>query len=82
MYCVNCGVKLSDTEKKCPLCNTVVYHPEIKQENINPLYPRDKTPKQKPKSKAFNGAIIILFFIPLIISFVSDWQTDKNLKFI
>ena len=29
-YCVNCGVELSQNEKKCPLCGTEVYHPNQK----------------------------------------------------
>ena len=32
MYCANCGVKLADSEKVCPLCKTVAYHPDIKRE--------------------------------------------------
>ena len=77
MYCVNCGVRLEDTEKKCPLCNTVVYHPDIKQEVVTPLYPKGKIPKLKPKPKALNGAVIILFLIPTFISLLSDWQPDS-----
>lgn len=34
-YCVECGVKLADYEKECPLCTTPVYNPnEIKYNNI------------------------------------------------
>ena len=33
-YCVHCGVKLGESEKRCPLCNTVV---------IDPAQPRDPT---------------------------------------
>ena len=39
MYCIKCGVKLADSEKKCPLCNTVVYHPDLQQNEVKPLYP-------------------------------------------
>ena len=80
MYCINCGVKLADSEKKCPLCNTVVYHPDLMCGNTEPLYPQDKIPKTKPPSKAFNGVIIITFFIPILISIVSDWQTHQSLS--
>ena len=27
-YCVNCGVKLKQSEKVCPLCNTKVINPK------------------------------------------------------
>lgn len=80
MFCVNCGVRLADTEKQCPLCDTVVYHPALKREAAAPLYPPDRIPKTKARSKAFNGAILILFFIPMFISFLSDWQTDGRMS--
>lgn len=80
MYCIKCGVKLEDTEKKCPLCNTVVFHPELKREDVRPLYPSGKFPESKPKSKAFNGVILILFFIPLLVSLISDFQGDRVLS--
>ena len=39
MYCIKCGVELADSEKKCPLCGTVVYHPDIKQGEAKTPYP-------------------------------------------
>ena len=72
MYCVKCGVKLADTEKKCPLCNTAVYHPEVSQPPCEPLYPEDKLPVSSAGSKALNGAAIILFLIPLGVCFFAD----------
>ena len=39
MYCVKCGVELADTENKCPLCGTAVYHPDIQREAVQPNYP-------------------------------------------
>lgn len=79
MYCINCGVKLADTEKKCPLCNTLVFHPYIEQPAVRPLFPEGRMPKTKPRSKVLSGAIIIIFLIPLIVSFFSDIQTDGKL---
>ena len=35
-YCVNCGVKLKNSEKVCPLCNTEVINP--KKEEYKPVY--------------------------------------------
>ena len=51
MYCVNCGVRLADTEKKCPLCETAVYHPDIKQSDARPTYPKGKYPKAQEVQK-------------------------------
>jgi len=42
-YCVNCGVKLEESLKKCPLCNTPVYHPiETKDTEHIPPYAKEK----------------------------------------
>lgn len=76
MYCVKCGVKLADTEKKCPLCNTVVCHPDFENREERPLYPSNKMPKSSSGSKALNGALIILFLIPIIVCIVADLQMD------
>jgi hypothetical protein len=47
MYCVKCGVKLEDTEKMCPLCGTMVFHPDIKRDDVERLYPENNYPKQQ-----------------------------------
>ena len=79
MYCVKCGVKLGDTEKKCPLCNTVVYHPEITQNSARELYPIGKMPSSESGRAFLCGAVIIMFMIPLILTFLSDIQFDGTL---
>ena len=79
MYCINCGVKLADTEKKCPLCHTVVFHPNIPPKNVPPLYPADKLPKAGSGKKALCGAMIILFLLPIVICFFADILYNKTL---
>ena len=41
MFCIKSGVKLENTERKCPLCGTEVCHPEITC-FAEPLYHRDR----------------------------------------
>ena len=80
MYCIKCGVKLKDTEKKCPLCNTMVYHPDFELIAERPLYPSYKMPQNPSGSKAFNGAVIILFLIPMLVCFFADWFLDGRIE--
>ena len=80
MYCIKCGVKLADTEKKCPLCNTVVCHPDFEQTAERPLYPSNKLPKNNSGSKALNGIVIILFLIPMFVCFFADWFLDGKIE--
>ena len=80
MYCVKCGVKLEDTELKCPLCGTAVYHPDIEREAAEPLYPKDKMPDVRHKSKTLCGAILILFIVPLLVCLHADMSFDRNIE--
>ena len=80
MYCVKCGVHLGDAEQRCPLCNTVVYHPDLTRPEAKPMYPSDKKPQPKPPSKGIHGLIIFLFFFPVGICFVTDYHTNGMLN--
>ena len=80
MYCIECGVKLGDAEKKCPLCNTEVCHPNYVNRPGKALYPHKKLPEKTSSSKALNGAVMILFLIPLLVCFVADLQLDGRLE--
>lgn len=39
MFCIKCGVELSDSEESCPLCGTRVYHPDIERKVQEPAFP-------------------------------------------
>ncbi len=79
MYCINCGVRLADTEKVCPLCKTAVYHPDLVRGEAPPLYPPDRSPTGKSSAKVLYGAIIIMLLIPLVICFLVDLKTEEGL---
>lgn len=78
MYCVNCGVKLADTERQCPLCGTVPFHPDIDRPKAEPLYPTDRYPTANQLSKM--GILVIIstmFMIPLIITLLCDLSIHR-----
>ena len=79
MYCVKCGVRLADTEKKCPLCETPVYCPDVSEGSAEALYPAGKMPKHGSGRAVLSGAVIILFMIPLLLTFFSDIFPDGGI---
>ena len=79
MYCVNCGVKLADTEEKCPLCNTAPGEPLARREPARALYPKNRYPEASVKPGVINGALLILFLIPLLVTFFVNLQTGQRL---
>ena len=80
MYCIKCGAKLESCENSCPLCNTRVYHPDIKIEEEKKLYPAGRFPELNKRSKTFNGAVIIMFLIPVIVCFLADFRFDGRIE--
>ena len=59
MYCIKCGVELSDGKKPCPLCGTVPYHPDVEGAASEPTYP----PYVKPEKKIKKSLIMILLTV-------------------
>ncbi len=64
MYCVKCGVRLTEGVERCPLCRTPVWNPETPKEvkrTFSDLYP---TP---PKSSRYP----VLTFVTLLLAALS-----------
>ena len=76
MYCVKCVVKLEDTEKMCPLCGTVVFHPDIKRDEVERLYPENNYPKQHINTFAAMIIITTLFLTPILITLLCDLKVN------
>ena len=78
MYCIQCGVRLADTEKSCPLCHTQVCHPEFSQPRQKPLYPEDRLPKRKHSK----GGAVFFTAVAVLAAFtvaVCDLQMHRDI---
>ena len=71
MYCVNCGVKLSDTESFCPLCGTEAVRPESLRSQAELLYPRKPS---RPIVTSYGVCVTVtaLFLLAMAISCQCD----------
>ena len=76
MYCANCGVKLADTEKRCPLCGTEAYHPNIERPEVTPLFPNDFVPKRELGKTSIHIVILTLFLIPIFVTLYCDYYLN------
>ena len=79
MYCVQCGVKLADTEARCPLCGTRVFHPDIFREEGEPLYPAQKYPKAIKRNFVLQVLLTAAFLLPFIIVLLCDMQFNSEI---
>ena len=73
MYCIKCGVELADSEDKCPLCGTRVYHPDIERPKADPFFP-DNPPELHYTVTRSGGLFILtsLFLLGLLMPFICD----------
>ena len=80
MYCIKCGVELADSEKKCPLCGTVVFNPELSRPDGEPQYPR--MPAAQPEKVNHSGIMFVvtmLFMLPIVTTLLCDWQINGKI---
>ena len=80
MYCVKCGVELADTEKSCPLCLTRVYHPEVHQPEVAPLYPVGMEMPSDRHSKAAAVCLTVVFSLGALFSVLCDVQLSGGIS--
>lgn len=79
MYCVKCGVELADTENKCPLCGTAVYHPDIKREKAEPTYPAFVKEREKMRPQGVLFILTVLCIMPIAICLFCDLYYGNGL---
>lgn len=74
MYCVNCGVKLADTEQFCPLCGVKALHPDVERKPAKPAYPANRYPTPQVSPKGAQIIVTAMFLLPFFITLVCDLQ--------
>lgn len=79
MYCVNCGVKLGESEKKCPLCGLTAFHPELPRPNGEPLYPAQSLPAMQVNRRSAQIILTALFLLPLVITMQCDLLINRGI---
>ena len=80
MYCIQCGVKLADSERKCPLCGTVPYHPEISRQAVEPMYPNTGIPSTQINRFVLPVIFTGLFALAMFITVLSDMQLNDRIS--
>ncbi len=79
-YCVNCGVELAASEKRCPLCGIKVIRPEGMEEekSTSTLYPPD-IPSVHMGFRELLPALAVLLLIPILICVICDMLITQKL---
>ena len=80
-YCVNCGVELSASEKKCPLCETEVLNPNSPwTEPEQRPYPKKLELIDKRATRRFFLAMAsLLMLMPVVITVLCDFIYSRSI---
>lgn len=80
MYCIKCGVELADSETVCPLCKTVVFHPELSRPEAPSPFPKGKPLVSETVSRSgFMFVITMLFALAVVLTLLCDWQINRRI---
>lgn len=72
-YCVNCGVELADSARKCPLCDTPVLNPNIlANENAEPPFPSHIELPKGAKSRYTAVILSLVLLLPNIVCVITN----------
>ena len=78
-YCVNCGVKLKNSEKKCPLCNTKVINPNKMDAEYEPVYSSKVENFKKINYKYLSKIIILILMITSFLILLLDYVSSGTI---
>lgn len=78
MYCIQCGVKLADTEQKCPLCGTIPFHPDMVRKEVPSLYPENRYPDVRISSWGALWIVSAVFLLALLTTLLCDLQISRQ----
>ncbi len=79
MYCINCGIELSEGQKICPICQTRVFHPDFKSSDALPTYPRKAFKSEEINIRGLLFVITLLHLIPIIFALILDLNLNGQL---
>ncbi|MBQ8503659.1 MAG: hypothetical protein IJ491_05205 [Clostridia bacterium] len=75
-YCVNCGVELDDSAKKCALCSTPVINPnKTDLQNVTPPFSEEEHIPKEVKTRITALAISMVLLVPNIVCFLINAVT-------
>lgn len=80
MYCMNCGVRLAESETRCPLCGTAAYHPSLPRQSGVPPYPNTAAPRLRPSRGFLPMLATILLLLGMVIPVIVDLSLGGGLS--
>ena len=72
MFCIKCGVELTDGQTLCPVCGTRVYHPDLPVKQAVPTYPKKDFESEEFNRKGILFVVTILMVLIAALAIMFD----------
>ena len=72
MFCIKCGVELTDGQTICPVCGTRVYHPDFPVKDTSPTYPKKDFESEEFNRRGILFVVTILSLLAVALSIMFD----------
>lgn len=79
MFCINCGIEMTEGQKICPICQTRVYHPDLKKTDALPSYPRKAFKSEEINIKGLLFVVTLLHLIPMLFAVILDLNLNGHI---
>ena len=80
MFCIKCGVELTDGQAVCPVCNTKVWHPDFPVNEEGVTYPRKEFQSEEFNRKGLMFVLTIIFALPIVVSLLLEITMQNNVS--
>ncbi len=80
-YCVNCGVELAPSEKKCPLCGTTVINPTkpwVEPEH-RPFPQRVEYVLTRSQRRFVAGVVSLMLLVPILVCLIGNYFSTGSI---
>ncbi len=80
MFCIKCGIELTDGQSVCPVCNTKVCHLDFPVSDDGITYPKKEFQSEEFNRKGLLFVISIVFALPIVISLLLEITMQKSVS--
>lgn len=80
MYCICCGVELSDGQELCPICHTKVCHPDCPVDRSRAPYPVHPIPAEEINYKGLLFAITVCVGLAAVLPVLFEFMFAESIS--
>ncbi|MBE6960677.1 MAG: hypothetical protein E7448_08170 [Ruminococcaceae bacterium] len=79
MYCINCGIELSQGQAICPICKTKVSHPDFPADQSLATYPARPFQSEEYNRRGLLFVLTVIWALLTILPVMLEWMLFRGI---